>query len=63
MAMSFRMFIAAMVFNLFQLWFINAAMKYYDQIDVIPIFMTSLLVFNIVEGMILLDEVSLYSSS
>ena len=38
-------------------------MKYYDQLDVIPIFMTSLLMFNIIEGMILLDEISLYSSN
>ena len=35
-------------------------MKYYDQLDVVPIFLTSVLIFNIVEGMILLDEVSLY---
>ena len=35
-------------------------MKYYDQIDVIPIFLTSLLIFNITEGCILLDEISLY---
>ena len=31
-------------------------MKYYDLLDVIPVFMTSLLVFNILEGLIILDE-------
>ena len=38
-------------------------MKYYDQIDVIPIFLTSLLIFNITEGCILLDEISLYGTN
>ena len=31
-------------------------MKYYDLLDVIPVFMTSLLIFNILEGLIILDE-------
>ena len=35
-------------------------MKYYDLLDVIPIFMTSLLIFNIVEGLVILDEYSVY---
>lgn len=36
-------------------------MKYYDQLDVIPIFMTSFLVFGIVCGFVFLDEWKLYS--
>ena len=61
--LTFRMFVAGMCANLFQLLFINVAMKYYDQIDVIPIFLTSLLIFNITEGCILLDEISLYGTN
>ena len=42
------------------LWFLNVSMKYYDHLDVIPIFMTSLLVFNICYGLVLLDEMDNY---
>lgn len=38
-------------------------MKYYDHLDVIPIYMTSLLVFNICCGLILFDEFALYTRS
>ena len=38
-------------------------MKFYDLLDVIPIFMTSILVFNILEGLIILDEYSAYEDA
>ena len=36
-------------------------MKYYDQLDVIPVFMSSTLVFNILGGIFILNEYSLYN--
>ena len=47
--------------NLIQLLFLNVAMKYYDQLDVVPIFMTSYLIFGIFCGMIFLAEYKAYS--
>ena len=47
--------------NLLQLLFLNISMKYYDQLDVVPIFMTSYLVFGIFCGMIFLAEYTAYS--
>ena len=41
--------------------FLNISMKYYDQLDVIPIFMTANLVFGIVCGMVFLDEYAMYT--
>ena len=38
-------------------------MKYYDHLDVIPIFMTSLLIFNILSGLVILDEMDNYVPS
>ena len=46
--------------NLIMLYLINIAMKYYDQLEVIPVFASSQLVFIILSGLILLDEYSLY---
>ena len=49
--------------NLVMLYLINIAMKYYDQLEVIPVFASSQLVFIILSGLILLDEYSLYNSA
>ena len=62
-AMSFTLLACALFANLLQLVFLNISMKYYDQLDVIPIFMTSFLVFGIVCGLVFLDEWDLYNWS
>ena len=49
--------------NLVMLYLINIAMKYYDQLEVIPVFASSQLVFTILSGLTLLDEYSLYTSA
>ena len=42
--------------NLISLYFLNVAMKYYDQIENIPIYMASALTFTILSGLIVLNE-------
>ena len=41
---------------------LNTAMRYYEQMEVIPIFETSVMVFWICTGMLLLDEIQFYTS-
>ena len=60
LAMAIELYVIGLLFTVFQLWLLNVSMKYYDLLDVIPIFMTSLLIFNIVEGLVILDEYSVY---
>ena len=38
-------------------------MKYYDLLDITPIYMISILMFQIVEGLIILDEYSAYTTN
>ena len=47
--------------NIVMLIFLQGAMKYYDQIEVIPMYVTSSLIFTIVSGMIMLNEIADYS--
>merc|ERR1712183_131539 len=54
------MFTACTVIASVQLLFLNICMKYYDHLDVVPIFMTSMLIFNISCGMVIFDEVENY---
>ena len=58
----FSLYLVGVLFAPLSFWLANISMKYYDLIDVIPIHMASVLVFNIVEGLIILDEFSAYSS-
>lgn len=44
-----------------QAYFINLSMKYYNQIDVMPIYQSFLLIFMIVSGLIFLDESANYT--
>ena len=53
----------AIASNVLQMHLLNLAMKYYDQIEVIPICMTTLIVSQILCGLFFLDEISYYSSS
>ena len=41
---------------------LNYSMKYYNQIDIMPIFQSFNLNFMIISGLILLDESSLYTN-
>ena len=60
-AMSFSILAVALFTNFLQLIFLNISMKYYDQLDVIPVFMTAFLVFGIVCGLIFFNEVDSYT--
>jgi len=51
------------IFTLLQVYTINVAMKNYDQMEVIPIFQTVLMIFWILTGMLLLDEIQFYTTS
>ena len=42
--------------------YINYGIKYYDQMEVIPIYQTNLLIHNILVGMICLNELKFYSN-
>lgn len=53
----------ALVSNILQMHLLNLAMKYYDQIEVIPICMTSLIVCQILCGLFFLDEISYYNAA
>ena len=44
-----------------QLHLINQAMKYYDQVEVVPIFQTCLMIMWITSGLIVLNEKKFYS--
>ena len=45
--LTFALLAVGLLANLLQLLFLNISMRYYDQLDVVPIFMTSYLVFSI----------------
>ena len=60
--LAIQLYITGLLFTVFQLWLLNVSMKFYDLLDVIPIFMTSILIFNILEGLIILDEYSAYEN-
>ena len=47
--------------NIVMLIFLQMGMKLYDQIEVIPLYLTSSLVFMTISGMIILNEVALYT--
>ena len=44
-----------------QIHLINLAMKYYDQVEVVPIFQTCLMIMWITTGLIVLNEKQFYS--
>ena len=45
------------VSGLFQLHLINLAMKYYAQIEAIPVYQTAVMILWLVTGMVVFDEV------
>ena len=47
--------------NIVMLIFLQTGMKLYDQIEVIPLYLTSSLVFMTISGMVILNEVALYT--
>ena len=47
--------------NIVMLIFLQTGMKLYDQIEVIPLYLTSNLVFMTISGMVILNEVALYT--
>lgn len=49
------------VSGLLQLHSLNLAMKFYDQLEVVPIYQTSLMIFWISAGLIILNEKQFYS--
>ena len=55
------LYIIGILFAILSFVFMNMAMKYYDLLDITPIYMASILVFNIVEGLIILDEYTAYT--
>ena len=56
------LFATATPSNIVMLVFLQGAMKYYDQIEVIPIYLTSTVIFTVVSGMVMLNEIRLYSA-
>jgi|TARA_B110000285_G_C14620309_1_gene378824 uncharacterized membrane protein len=55
-------FMVAGIFAALQLKLLNKAMEVYDQVEIIPIYQTSLILFNIVSGSIVLNQVEMYDS-
>ena len=47
----------------YQMHFLNQAMKYYDQLEVIPIYQTAIMLMWIGAGMIILSEHRFYSQT
>ena len=54
--------IFAICSNILQMHLLNLAMKYYDQIEVIPICMTTLIVCQILCGLFFLNEIAYYNA-
>ena len=50
----------ATILSLFQLHLINIPMKSYDQIEIIPIYQTFLILLNMASGAIILNEQKMY---
>ena len=48
--------------SLFLLYSVNLAMKFYDQIDVMPTYFAQILIWSVFCGMVLLDEHSYYTT-
>ena len=53
--------LVAVFFNLTQLKSLNSAMEIYDQIDIIPIYQTALILFNMMGGAVILNEQAWYT--
>ena len=47
----------------FQLFGLQMSMKYYDQIEVVPVFLIAVLIFVLLCGMVVLNDVILYKAS
>lgn len=56
-------FVTAISNALFNLHLLNLAMKYYKQMEVVPVYQTSLLILWILTGLIILDEKKFYSGA
>ena len=41
---------------------VNVAIKYYDQMEVMPIYQTNIMIWSIIVGMASLDEIRYYSN-
>jgi hypothetical protein len=50
----------AIILSIFQLHLINIPMKSYDQIEIIPIYQTFLILLNMASGAIILNEQKMY---
>lgn len=56
------MFIPIAAITLYlQLWSFNEALRFYDQLEVVPIYQSSIIINGILCGALLLDEVRFYS--
>lgn len=60
--LSFIMVAFIFVSAAFQMHMLNCAMKYYDQIEVMPIYQTCIMIMWITTGMIVFEETQYYSS-
>lgn len=60
-ALSANLFILGILLNLVQLWLFNIAMRFYDQLEIIPIFQVSWIIFNMLFGLLLLEEGECYT--
>lgn len=55
------MIMTAVCTALFNLHLLNQAMKYYKQMEAVPVYQTALLIFWILTGLLILDEKQFYS--
>lgn len=46
----------------FQIKSVNMAMEIYDQIDIDPIYQSSIIFFNMMSGAIIMDEIKMYTN-
>ena len=59
--MSFLILSAGLIGALVQIFFLNIAMKYYNNLDIMPVYQSLILIMMLVTAWILLDEISYYS--
>ena len=59
--MSFTILVAGLIGALVQIFFLNLAMKYYNNLDIMPVYQSLILIMMLVTAWILLDEISYYS--
>lgn len=60
--MALIMIVSIFVSGALQVHMLNCAMKYFDQIEVMPIYQTSIMIMWISTGMIVFEETQYYTS-